>query len=506
MKPAILGAAHRQTVDDALTDLESALDQVTRVLETPGHLTATDSELLIEWTQRLEQINNRIPVGQQMLIKELDIQGCRQHGTGNESDSCDTEGANIGSVAQPTADEDDEAGDSSSDVNGTRDSDRQHSPALYSSLEALLEGVLQISRPEAKARVRAARTLTPTVEISGHVRPPAYPELRRAQHTGKVSAERIGQVTKALADWHKLIGVSPDVTADKIHTGQTLLAQQVGSFPPRDVAKLITAVGDHINPDGLYDDTTAQQAARTLSLNAVRGGMHAGMTKITGYLTGETAVLAHAVLDPLTAPQPVLDETGITVAKDERDHPVRTHDALHAVLNRSRSADDAPAHGGTPAEVIITTDQQTLSTRTGHGTCQDGTVLPIQQALGLADEAELITTTQDYRGNVLQLGRSRRIATATQTYGLIARDGGCTFPGCDRPPKWCQRHHITEWAAGGTTDLANLTLLCSYHHRRFAQHGWSCRLDRGTVTWIPPSYLDPERKPLINTRHRQPVP
>lgn len=87
MESVILGgAAHRQAVDDALTDLESALDRVTRVLETPGRLAGTDSELLVEWTRRLERMTNRISIGQQPLIKELDIQGYRQlgasHGTG----------------------------------------------------------------------------------------------------------------------------------------------------------------------------------------------------------------------------------------------------------------------------------------------------------------------------------------------------------------------------------------------------------------------------------------
>jgi hypothetical protein len=53
----------------------------------------------------------------------------------------------------------------------------------------------------------------------------------------------------------------------------------------------------------------------------------------------------------------------------------------------------------------------------------------------------------------LDLGRSRRIASRTQTIALIARDGGCSFPGCDHPPEWCERHHIVEWVNGGETNL-----------------------------------------------------
>ncbi|WP_242419678.1 HNH endonuclease signature motif containing protein, partial [Frankia sp. CpI1-P] len=28
---------------------------------------------------------------------------------------------------------------------------------------------------------------------------------------------------------------------------------------------------------------------------------------------------------------------------------------------------------------------------------------------------------------------------------LAARDRGCTFPGCDRPPSWCEAHHVIHW-------------------------------------------------------------
>ena len=43
------------------------------------------------------------------------------------------------------------------------------------------------------------------------------------------------------------------------------------------------------------------------------------------------------------------------------------------------------------------------------------------------------TVTGD--GVPLRLGRTRRIATAGQTAALIARDRGCSFPGCDTAPE-----------------------------------------------------------------------
>ena len=81
-------------------------------------------------------------------------------------------------------------------------------------------------------------------------------------------------------------------------------------------------------------------------------------------------------------------------------------------------------------------------------------------ALAAADQADIYWAITHSTGQILHLGRTRRIATLPQTIALYARDKGCSFPGCDIPPEWCERHHILSWAEGGLTDLNNLTLLC----------------------------------------------
>ncbi|GAB3759266.1 HNH endonuclease signature motif containing protein [Microlunatus parietis] len=84
---------------------------------------------------------------------------------------------------------------------------------------------------------------------------------------------------------------------------------------------------------------------------------------------------------------------------------------------------------------------------------------------------------------------------------LVARDGGCSCPGCDRAPTWCERHHVIRWKDGGLTILGNLTLLCLHHHRNFLDRGWQVRINTdGLPEWIPPKYLDRDQKPLINNR------
>jgi hypothetical protein len=51
----------------------------------------------------------------------------------------------------------------------------------------------------------------------------------------------------------------------------------------------------------------------------------------------------------------------------------------------------------------------------------------------------------------LEVGRTSRVVTAAQRAALLVRDGGCAFPGCDRPPAWCEAHHLRHWLHGGPT-------------------------------------------------------
>ena len=131
----------------------------------------------------------------------------------------------------------------------------------------------------------------------------------------------------------------------------------------------------------------------------------------------------------------------------------------------------------------------------------DGTLIRTGTALQMADQADLYFVAVDAKGVALNLGRTRRIASLGQTAALIARDDGCSFPGCDAAPEWCERHHIVPWSEGGVTDLDNLTLLCRYHHHNFAVRGWTCRMnDDGLPEWRPPRSVDRQQRPLVNPR------
>ena len=88
----------------------------------------------------------------------------------------------------------------------------------------------------------------------------------------------------------------------------------------------------------------------------------------------------------------------------------------------------------------------------------------------------------------LRLGRSARLATPAQRRAAHARDGGCTFPGCETPPQWCDLHHVEDWNLGGDTDIELLATLCRYHHGVTHRKGWTMTANgNGTFTWTTPA-------------------
>jgi hypothetical protein len=87
----------------------------------------------------------------------------------------------------------------------------------------------------------------------------------------------------------------------------------------------------------------------------------------------------------------------------------------------------------------------------------------------------------------LEVGRASRVVSAAQRAALVVRDGGCAVAGCDRPPGWCEAHHLVHWLHGGPTDLANLALVCRAHHRAVHEGGWRLGRDPdGRLVATPP--------------------
>jgi hypothetical protein len=107
----------------------------------------------------------------------------------------------------------------------------------------------------------------------------------------------------------------------------------------------------------------------------------------------------------------------------------------------------------------------------------------------------------------LHHGRALRVANAAQRRALRIRDGHCVFPGCHVAPDHCIAHHVTWWEDGGLTDIANLVLLCRFHHRAVHIRGFVLTLDAGgrvVVTRPDGVLVTPARADRIPVLSRNP--
>lgn len=300
-----------------------------------------------------------------------------------------------------------------------------------------------------------------------------------------------------------------------IETGEQLLTAQARSFEPVVLSQLAEQVVAAIDPDGTLPKDRLNADRRHFSIRATKDGAYVGEFRLTGVLGAKLITVLRPLARPRVDRIPAPDgsdatEAGVegsgdavteAVATDERTHGQRMHDAVEDVCDRLLRSGRLPDLGGTPATVIVTVTLDNLLSRLGYGRTGDGNLLSTAQILDLAEQAEIIPTVINASGAVLDLGRSRRIATPAQTCALIARDGGCSFPACQRPPELCERHHVVAWIDGGTTDLNNLTLLCRYHHHQFSSGGWTATINTdGLPEWTPPAWIDRQRRPMINAR------
>ena len=67
-------------------------------------------------------------------------------------------------------------------------------------------------------------------------------------------------------------------------------------------------------------------------------------------------------------------------------------------------------------------------------------------------------------GEVIGAGRTTRTINRRLRRALEHRHPSCAVPGCGAT-RGLHAHHVRHWEDGGPTELANLVLVCPYHHR-----------------------------------------
>ncbi len=276
-----------------------------------------------------------------------------------------------------------------------------------------------------------------------------HPETRLMAESGDLPGSRLRILTRAARAF-------PDAYRD--HEG--MLLELAEKLELRDLRKVVTHWANCADAVAAERTFAEQQEASYLFVSLTTDDM----VKIDGLIDKETGEAVLTALDAAMTPEARADgATG-----DLRPAPRRRAAALGDIC--TRFLDHHPGViGGQRPHVSVIVDLDTLLDGDGKRCelARTGTITPetARRILCDADVARIIVNGDSVP---LEMGRAVRTPTPAQRKALAIRDGGCTWPGCGRPPDWSDVsfnvHHRTHWVDGGTTDLDDLELLCRRHH------------------------------------------
>jgi len=357
----------------------------------------------------------------------------------------------------------------------------------------------------------------------------AHQRLRiaRALHRGPLAGTAQSLAAGELSVTHAAVLAhgTRDLPGTTVVEAEPVLLEAARRLDPPRLRRLVAHLAVVADPDAADEQAHRRHGRRGIWVSPTLEGMVA----VDGLLEAEAGETLLAALEPLARP---------TSAEDERSGSQRRADALFELARRSLEGGRLPQTGGVRPQLTVTVELASLLAAEGGtpgGDSGGAGPLAAEACRRLACDAALtrVLVTRHFNNHPghhrhagsdgggngrpgglaarlrtavallpaalggaptqpLEVGRTTRVVTAAQRAALVVRDGGCAFPGCDRPPPWCDAHHLRHWLHGGPTDLANLALLCRSHHRAVHEGGWHLhRHPDGHLTATPPHRRQP---------------
>ena len=318
------------------------------------------------------------------------------------------------------------------------------------SMEAWLADQTRVSIRSARDQVRLAATLA------------AAPVVAEKMAEGQLSIDNV-----------RLLGA---VVGQDGFAGDAELLVETATGSPGDTRRSLEQWLAKVDTTGETEREERLRLKRHLRFTANGEGMF----DVNGLLMPDDVAHVRAALDHI-AGAAYADETG-------RPHHTRIADAFVELCQAYSSG--TVTGGRERPKVLITVPFETVVER---GAAR-GVIIGLDATMSgdtvrrLCCDAELNRVVTRGASTILDYGTTTRFASDAQYYALVARDGGCRWPGCDRPPGWCQAHHIDEVLRDdGPTSLVNMVLLCSTHHTLIHQQHWQLHGDADDLRIRQPS-------------------
>jgi hypothetical protein len=278
-----------------------------------------------------------------------------------------------------------------------------------------------------------------------------------------------------------------DLDPELVAKAADRLVAEAGHFGPRELRVLGRRVLEAVAPDlAEAHEERLVQAEEERGRRETRLGFRSrgdGITEVIACVPDHVADRLRTYLDAFTSPRRL--HLGSPPGDLDRVPLPRRRGQAFCALLEAMPASSLPVHGGTATSVVVTLDLSQLRDGLGLAGLSTGGRITATEARRLACNARLVPLVLGGAGEVLDLGRARRLFSPAQRKALAVRDRRCRAEGCDIPAAWCEAHHAGRpWSQGGRTDLADGVLLCSFHHHRAHDRRWSAtRLPSGDVRY-----------------------
>jgi hypothetical protein len=362
--------------------------------------------------------------------------------------------------------------------------------------EQFVQQVTGVSRREAGVMVRVGGLMDAAASTPGSL--PVAPWLRAI--TDAIAARA---VSAGAADVIRAALTGLDLADEMLLDAANRLLRDAKSLSEEKLGTRARQVRDQLDEAGVAGREEALREKRCLNLYPQPDGT----TRVSGILDPESAARLTAAIDAATSPRrggprfldPASRDRAERLLDDPRTIPQIALDALVDLVSLGIAGDSAHIIGTHKATVRLHVTATDLDRRAGAAQFEGQTAsVSIATAERNVCADGFVPILFDKGGcQVMNVGRDERLFTRRQRVGLAARDGGCRFPDCDRPPGWTEAHHINEWDRDhGRTDIADGVLLCRHHHMLVHNNGWTVTRTGAEYFVVPPRSLDPAQTPI----------
>lgn len=361
----------------------------------------------------------------------------------------------------------------------------------------LVESLTRITQGDAARRIKLGEAIRPRTTLDGQPLPAQYPHIAEAVASGSMPADAAAAVIRCL-------GQAARHSADPAHleAAEGELVAASATEPADGVAAMARVWREALDPDGAQPRDEQLRERRGFVLGRERNGM----TPFWGNADPVSAAQLKAAFAESTAPDaqprflapedcddiPAVDDgDAVTRVHDPRTREQRQLDVLIGLL----LAGIRSTGQGRTATVMAVVRLSDLESGRGSGWLDDvAEPVSAETIRELACDAGFRRILLGNDGEVLAEGRHERYFTPAQRRALAVRDGGCVWPQCTAPPSWCHAHHVTEWCAGGETNIDNGALLCAAHHHMLHNSPFTMQMKDGRPRLLAPPWLDPSRQ------------